>query len=173
MFSAFDRFFEKIWNRQLGQQTVLKASRERGATSPSLSFEINNCPSILSSISRLSLFLSSMVKSRASNGPLQIGHKRSGMEATLSLSTIFGLSFPFRDFSRLRNATSMGLSGGMLNEKGFSFPIVRVIVYSRDGFCSCSQKQILQHKIKHAISARWLANPNQGHSRFPHDSRSS
>jgi hypothetical protein len=29
------------------------------------------------------------------------------------------------------------------------------------------------HRIwKHTIIARWLANPNRGHSRFPHDFRS-
>ncbi len=27
--------------------------------------------------------------------------------------------------------------------------------------------------MEHAISTRWLANPNQGHSHFPHDYRCS
>jgi len=71
-------------------------------------------------------------KSRASNGTLQIGQRRS---RTPFPDTMVGVPIPLR----LQRATSMEPTGSALNSNGFNFPIVHIIVYSLEKF-SCWDK---------------------------------
>lgn len=74
-------------------------------------------------------------KSRTSRGALQIGQSKSGTVFAAETVSGLGVSIPLR----LRSAISIGPTGGVLKTKDLSFPIVRVIVYSREKFCSCKR----------------------------------